>query len=260
MTRVMPISCFVPISLIVAAIFCTSAQAADASTADLQALAAQKGYAEIVARAGEVSPSLRDAAWQKVVLDAALIQAKASKVDEFSSFDDDIAARFPTVAQTAEYQTLAHTRQIESATACMSKSYSDVEYCIEALNKAAARDPKNMGFAYQAAEVIAVGSNAYNAMLMLRKSVSTDDKKHCSSARTVDITIAALGTPAGKTADAAAELSDICFAQLSGPINKAMASESTGGYVLKSACALMQKRSAVKGLTAQKCTDTLAQK
>ncbi len=239
-----------------ASIATSSAFAANLSMADLQALVTQKGYAEILSRATEIAPSSRDSNWQKIVLDAALAQGKSVKADEFSYFDADIHARYPQISTAAGYQSFAQPRAIEAGKACIGTAYSDVSYCIDALSKFADRYP-SADFAYQAADVIAGGSNAQNAALMLRKSLSADNKKHCSSPRTADIAMAALSTPSGATATAASEIADLCFTQLSPSILKAMATESVGGYTLQNACGLMQKKSALKGLIAQKCTATL---
>jgi hypothetical protein len=234
--------------------------AAEITMADLAALKQQKGFAEILAKAGEIAPSKRDAAWQAVVLEAAIAQAKSSKSEEFSYFDADIATRFPSVAALPAYQNVVQPKQLESASSCMAQAYSDVSYCIKALNDAAARAPGNTDFAYQAAEAIARGSNASNGMLMLKNAVSAGNKKHCSSARTADITMAALAMPSGEISQAASDVAGICFEQMKAPILKALATESVGGYVMKNTCGMMQKQGALKGLIQQKCAASLKAK
>lgn len=179
----------VVVSLVVAMVLGSSAHADKEFTkADLEALAKERAWEELLQRARDIKPSERDAGWKKLVEQAAVGRLKDikdadfkwSSVEGVQSALDGIVQSYPHLKTSKPFERQGNLTMVRALKACMQESYckgSDTDFIIK-VNKFA-KDRKDPDAACAAGEMLMTRMVAYTALLSFEQAVAGGKASAC---------------------------------------------------------------------------------
>lgn len=179
----------VVVSLVVAMALGSSALAdKEFSKADLEALAKERAWEELLQRARDIKPSERDAGWKKLVEQAAVGRLKDikdadfkwSSVEGVQSALDGIVESYPHLKTSKPFEHQGNLTMVRALKACMQNSYckgSDTDFLIK-VNQFA-KDRKDPDAACAAGEMLMTRMVAYTALLSFEQAVAGGKASAC---------------------------------------------------------------------------------
>jgi len=237
------------------ALVASQAWAADTWTlADLEAAKKSGAYSEVLDRAENVPPAGRTDAWRAVVSEAAAVVIEEAKPQDTKLFSVPekaaaLAARHRFLDKAQRF-VAAREKAVQAAlAACLA---SDAADCLVKLEPySAALSPQA---ALDAAKLVRKSYFAYAPMALVKQATSGQGAL-CKDEVAQEVTIAALGLPAGEpgAADARKVAFESCWAPMTPVLKKALVGASK--YFLVNACKPMRAKKALSELQDDLCKD-----
>jgi len=228
---------------------------APATMDDLQALAKQRSYAELLERAEDVAPAARTDAWQGLVATAAagVVGAAPTGKDPFAEVHtaDTLLARYSFLDKRAAFVTVRDDAVLKGLARCTS---ANSESCIEqfvpyepSLGAAGSLKAGKMLRRY--------GAVPYRPMLLFAKATSAKDGAACKDPDVADAVIAALDLPREQASVKAAQevAFESCWPALQARLRSTMI--SAGSSRLLNSCKQLRAKKALTTLQEELCKD-----
>lgn len=196
--------------------------------ADLQALEKQQGWAELADHLGDIPPSQRDAAWEKIAQHAGLGLLSIAKRDKNpiqGIIDSEkLLTRFPAMKASPEFLAQRGIVGLEAFKACFDIGEKVADQCMQVLRLFVDEDPTNQDLQYGAGDVIPGAYFAYLRVPYYRAGLVTRTATRTCSPRVLRATMMGLDRSNSEPelkpiiADSIALASDACWPQIKDPI------------------------------------------
>ncbi|WP_217440931.1 hypothetical protein [Myxococcus sp. CA056] len=227
-----------------------------ATLADLQALASQKAWAELLERAEDVPAATRTDSWRNLVTDAATAAVEAATPTDEEPFAAarkarTLGQRYAFLAKAAPYTAARDASAVKGLERCLAQEGRD---CVETYQQlAVGTGPES---ALKAARLVRQGRFAYVAMPLFALAVGErKDSGVCKDEALGETVLAALDLP---VADArAAEAKKVVFERCWAALGAKLKAATVGGsaYFLENTCQPMRARKALTELQDDLCKD-----
>ncbi|WP_217911875.1 hypothetical protein [Myxococcus sp. AM011] len=227
-----------------------------ATLADLQTLASQQAWAELLERAEDVPPATRTDAWRGLVTEAATAEVEAVTPTDKEPFAaarkaHTLGQRYAFLAKAPAYATVRDASAVKGLERCLAKDGRD---CVETYQQlAVGTGPES---ALKAARLVKQGHFAYVAMPLFALAVGErKDSEACKDEALGVTVLAALDLPKddARAAEARKVAFERCWAALGAKLKAATVGASS--YFLENTCQPMRARKALTELQDELCKD-----
>lgn len=228
-----------------------------ATLEDLQALAVQKSWAELLERAEELPPTKRSDTWRTLVTEAATAEVEsATPPDDKDPFAATrkartLGQRYAFVAKAPGFSSARDARGLKDLERCLESKKSG---CIDTYQELAG--DASTETTLQAARLVKRGHFAYVAMPLFAAAVrGGKEAGACKDEALAEAVLAALDLPStdARAGDARKVVFDWCWSALGTRLKTATVGASS--YFLANTCQSMRARKALTELQDDLCRD-----
>jgi hypothetical protein len=254
-----------PILVAVCLLVATSVQAKSYDLADLETLAKQSAWQELLDHAEDVAPALRNDRWNKLVEDAGtnvlaaldtekLTLAALATVDQLTHRYPMLAKSKPFMARRADIGMRAFTRCFEAT----GEDNEDADACAQRLGGFADADPDNADLARRAIALIEkyLHANTSSALpLYARLIAGKKGAKDCSSAgaKKAVITSLELEKTDPRVASARDIASRLCWDAMQNELVDALGQPHANPHYFENSCGFLVEKKALGNLMTKRC-------
>jgi caspase domain-containing protein len=227
--------------------------------ADLDALAAARNWPELHDHLADVSPTLRDAHWNRLVEQAALgelepLTAPGGSAVERLATIERYYPRFPSLAGSPQFLALRATVGLDAFGRCFDET-GGARQCRDDLERFVHGSPASAELARGAAHLVGVKFNRQAASLFYvtgldapgGEAVCTDSELN------YDLIVALQLPPDYREAKAARTIAERCWDAVKTAVVANVARETAASYYLQNVCPNLIRHNAVTGLREKRC-------
>ena len=221
------------------------------SMADLQALEKRSSWDEILDHAEDIAPAQRNAAWDKLVLDAATgyLASATTKSDSYEGIfaSQSLVQRYPHLTASPTFMAKRADAGKMAAETCLENAYRG-QHCIDMMKDflKTTNTDASVGFAF--GKIARKNQNAYVAVPFFDWALAkkAGDGTMCGDDDLQLATVAGLGLPTDDPNAAGARriAEGACWSTMKDPVTKGF-SDSSGSYYRDNACAVLKAKGAL---------------
>lgn len=243
--------------------FTAVARANNYDLADLDALAKQAAWQELLDHADNIAPSQRTAHWSELVEQAAVGMVSELDTERLTYTAlpavDELARRYPVLKHSKPFMAKRANVGLRVFTRCFDlagDSGADAKMCGERLAGFADADPDNLELARQALGLIESRIHFRSAApFTIYYRLIRNDKKQCSNdgAKWAVIEALALDKSDARVAQARELASTTCWGQMQNQLVDALTTAHDGAHYFENSCGFLVDKKALATLQTNRC-------
>ena len=233
--------------------------------ADLQALANQSSWKELIEHLGDVSPAERNDQWEKLAEQAGLgaLEASVKRDDPSLGIQVGISLvdQYPQVGKSKAFMNKRNEVGLQAFDRCLNQERL-ADYCGPMLKTFVAQDPDNLDLAFKAGKIASRRMKRWFTVSFFKSALSQQTElRNCKDSDAQKAVLAALGLgdgPDSRTAidDARTILRDDCWDPLKAPVKDAF--HEGDKRFQKNTCDILKEKNALGKVDAVTCTNLSA--
>ncbi|HUP58145.1 MAG TPA: hypothetical protein VM598_11875 [Bdellovibrionota bacterium] len=231
------------------------------SLKDLQALAGQGAWSELVEHLGDIPPASRDSAWEKVAIQAGtgLLGEAVNTRDPLNGIQasEALVDKYPHLRKSRSFMDRRAEVGLKAHERCLDTGYL-AEECGKSLRTFVERDPESLDLAFHAGKLARLKMQHWTAAPFFRKALAKRSSTRSCADDDVRLSVlSALALPSGEKAhaeaiaDAQAILKSQCFAELKDAVLAEFRNDSS--YFQANACPVLKEKNALGKVSRKKC-------
>lgn len=226
-----------------------------ATMEDLEALAKEENWSELLTEATLVRPASRTPRWKELVEKAAEDRLK-NHADE--SHPSELARLYPSLLKAESFKKLAGDAAVGEFEKC-TDGYAHTA-CTDRLVKFLEQLKPTSEVALKAGKAIGLRFNQSEGIRAYRLAIDEKNKALCSDESVKHSVLTALNIPKSDTLEWAKDIAGrFCFAEMRESVETAIDKDGTG-YTATNGCAVLKGKNSLKGLRAKRCNQLLSKK
>lgn len=226
-----------------------------ATMEDLEALAKEGHWAELLGEASAVRPAARTPRWKELVEKAAEDRLQ-NHADE--SHPAELARVYPSLLKAESFRKYAGDAAVTEFEKC-TEGYAHTA-CTDRLVKFLQQLKPTPDVALKAGKAIGLKFNQSEGIRAYRLGIDEKNKALCSDESVKYSVLSALNIPKSDTLDWAKEIAGKhCFAEMRESVESAIDKDGSG-YTATNGCDVLKGKGSLKGLRAKRCNQLLSKK
>ena len=230
--------------------------------ADLQALASQSSWKELIEHLGDVSPTERNAQWEQLAEQAGLGELEASVKREDPSLGIQVGIslvdQYPQLKKSKSFMNKRSEVGLQAFDQCLNHEHL-VNYCGPLLKTFVAQDADNLDLAFKAAKISSKRMKRWFSVSFFKNALSKPNElRSCKDGDAQKAVLAALALndePDYKVSisDARVIVRDDCWDQLKDPVRDAF--HEGDKRFQKNTCDILKDKNALGKIDATVCAN-----
>lgn len=226
-----------------------------ATMEDLEALAKEEHWSELLNEASAVRPAARTPRWKELVEKAAEDRLK-NHADE--SHPAELARVYPSLLKAESFRKLAGDVAVFEFEKC-TDGYAHTA-CTDRLVKFLEQLKPTPEIALKAGKAIGKRFNQSESIRAYRLGIDDKNRTLCADESVKYSVVTALNIPKSDTLEWAKEIAGkYCFSEMRESVETALDKDGSG-YTATNACAVLKGKNTLKGLRAKRCNQLLGKK